>query len=72
MRIAILLLAFVALSAFAAPDPKHQKDLAECSAAAAKVKVQHPADVKKAQEKSIERCMKKKPGYGQARPASGN
>jgi len=53
VKIGILLLAFVALSAFAAEDPRHEKARKTCNAegeaagnkAVAEATVQHPADV---------------------------
>ena len=44
MKLAILLLAFIALSAFAA-ESKHDKDVRECRKAPPTMK--HPADLKK-------------------------
>jgi len=61
MKLAILLLAFFALSAFAA-ESKHDKDVAECRKAPPIV--QHPADVKtaKAKQDGFNACMAGK-GY---------
>jgi len=55
-KLAVLLLAFVALSAFAAePAPNPAKARAECKDAPPVMK--HPADWKKAKREAFHRCM---------------
>lgn len=73
MKLAILLLAFVALSAFA-QESKHEKDIRECNeqgetagnAAVAKAKLKHPAEVtqvkRKASFDAISKCLRSR-GY---------
>lgn len=70
MKHAVLLLAFVALSAFAADDPLHEKARKTCNAegeaagnkAVAEATVQHPADVvrikQQAKVSKINVCMR--------------
>ncbi len=61
MKLTILLLAFVALSAFA-DDAKHAKDRKECTAAGnaavAKTPVKSPVDVVKIKNDEIAKCMR--------------
>lgn len=69
-KIAVLLLAFVALSALAAEDPRHEKARKTCNAegeaagnkAVAEAKVQHPADVVRVKQQAkvskIHVCMR--------------
>jgi hypothetical protein len=62
MRIAILLLAFATLSAFAAEDPKYEKARKTCEArgdakvAAAKVK--SPIEVVKIKNDEVAKCLR--------------
>jgi len=60
-RIAMLVLAFVALSAFA-DDAKHAKDRKECAAAGnaavAKATVKSPIEVVKVKNDEIAKCMR--------------
>jgi hypothetical protein len=60
MRLAILLLAFIALSVYAA-ETKHDKDIAACNKAAdaaiAKAKLKHPLDVEKIRKTEVNKCM---------------
>lgn len=70
MRHAILLLALVALSAFAAEDPKEEKARKECNVqgeaaaneAVKKIAMQSPADVtfvkEKAKRDEVNKCMR--------------
>jgi hypothetical protein len=66
MKLAILLLAFIALSAFAAakPETKMQKDQRECRAegdgAVATAKLKHPGDVTKVKDDAYRKCMRGK------------
>ncbi len=62
MRFAIMLLAFVSLSALAlaAAESKHDKDVRECKKAPPVM--QHPADLKKAKQEAFNKCMHGK-GY---------
>jgi len=67
MKLAILLLAFVALSAFAAepkPETKMQKDQRECKAegdaAVKSAKMQHPGEATKIQQTAFNKCMRGK------------
>ena len=61
MKLTILLLAFVALSAFA-DDAKHAKDRKECAAAGnaavAKATVKSPIEVVKVKNDEIAKCMR--------------
>lgn len=59
IRSAILLFAFIALSAFAA-ESKHDKDARECRKAPPVMK--HPGDLKKAKADAFNACMAGK-GY---------
>ena len=59
MRTSILLLAFIALSAFAA-ESKHDKDVRECRKAPPVMK--HPGDLKKAKAEAFNACMSSR-GY---------
>src|SRR6267154_1531119 len=73
VKIGILLLAFIALSAFAA-ESKHEKDIRECNeqgetaanAAVAKAKLKHPAEVTQVKRKAsfteINKCLRSR-GY---------
>lgn len=54
IRSAILLFAFIALSAFAA-ESKHDKDVRECRKAPPVMK--HPGDLKKAKVEAFNACM---------------
>lgn len=57
-RLAVLLLAFVALSALAADETKQDKDKRECQAEAAKADAKHPASIKKVQGDAYKKCMR--------------
>ena len=60
MRYAILLLAFIALSTYAA-ETKHDKDIRECAQRAdahlSTAKLKHPADVNKVKQAEINKCL---------------
>lgn len=56
MKLAILLLAFVALSAFAATDAEIAKAKVECRKAPPVMK--HPGDVKAAKREAYNGCMR--------------
>lgn len=62
MRIAILLLGFVALSAYAAEDPRHAKARKACIASGdakvAAAKVKSPIEVVKIKNDEVSRCMR--------------
>lgn len=59
MRISVLLLAFAALSAYAAePKPLPERARLECKDAPLVMK--HPADLEKAKRDAFDRCMAKK------------
>lgn len=53
-RIAVLLFAFLALSAFAA-ESKHDKDVRDCRKAPPVMK--HPGDLKRAKAEAFNACM---------------
>jgi hypothetical protein len=60
MKLAILLFAFVALSALAA-ESKHDKDVRECGkegdAAVASAKLKHPLDATKVKRDAENKCL---------------
>lgn len=70
MKLAILLLAFIAMSAYAAEDPKHAKARAACdkqaeaaaNKAVAETPMQHPQDVavikQRAKQNEVSKCMR--------------
>jgi hypothetical protein len=63
MRLAILLFAFVALSALAAdpkPAPNAEKARQACKAEAAKAPAKHPADIVATQRAAFDLCMREK------------
>jgi hypothetical protein len=65
MKLTILLLAFIALSAFAA-ESKHDKDVRECreagDAAIATAKLKHPLDATKVKTDAENKCLRSR-GY---------
>lgn len=67
MRLIIIALSFIALSAFAAePESKHDKDLRECGkegdAAVATAKLKHPLDATKVKQDAKNKCLRSR-GY---------
>lgn len=63
MRLAILLFAFIALSALAAepkPATNAEKARQACKAEAAKAPVKHPADIVAVQREAFDLCMREK------------
>lgn len=62
MRVTILVLAFIALSAFAVEDPKHTKIRKDCEAkgdaAVAKATVKSPVDVVHIKNDEVARCLR--------------